>query len=302
MHKEACSAIHNLFCRRPRYGEKSNFGEFLPSSRDDSYLVERKNDYNRNRDRYFRGKSEEYRRQDEERGPPPQRSYEQQEYEGGKYQPEKFDEWNSRFEENQSYRGRGRGGRGSYRGQDSSRGYGRNRDSNRGYDNRDSYDRPPRRDYESRPPRYDRGYRNDDFQRGGRYNNRGYRHDPPRREFSRGSRGGRSRPDRGRGGPPRRNTYEERKIPPRFLKKKEARMQQQNSFNNVQYVDPNYYEDYGDNYQDIPAEELVGQHVVIQTEVFTPTSGQEEVITEEVLIIYWCQILWFYKFYCLLKI
>ncbi|XP_052079572.1 protein CASC3-like [Mytilus californianus] len=305
--------------RRPRMDEKPKISDFIQeSSRDDSYLVERKNDYNRNRDRYFRGKSEEYRQQDEERGPPPSRSYENQNTGNNneKHQPPKYDEWNSRYEENQSYRYRSRGdsnkdsGRGYGRNSDSGRGYNRNRDSNRGYeresyqdsnrgydrpprreyDNR-GYDRPPRREYDNRGQRYDnrdnRDYRSDrgnyEYQRGGRYNGRGYRNDPPRREFtySRGQRGGRSRPDRGRGVAPRRNFEQERKIPPRFLKKKEQRLQQQlqNNYNTGEYIDheQNYYNDnVVEGYQLVEGD-IEGQHVVIQTETYTPAGGQEDV-------------------------
>ncbi|CAC5384039.1 CASC3 [Mytilus coruscus] len=233
-----------------------------------------------------------------------------------KHQPPKYDEWNSRYEENQSYRYRSRGdsnkdsGRGYGRNSDSGRGYNRNRDSNRGYekesyqDSNRGYDRPPRRDYDNRgydrPPRreYDnRGQRYDDnrdyrgdrgnyeYQRGGRYNGRGYRNDPPRREFtySRGQRGGRSRPDRGRGIAPRRNFEQERKIPPRFLKKKEQRLQQQlqNNYNTGEYVDheqmQNYYNDnVVEGYQLVEGD-IEGQHVVIQTETYTPAGGQEDV-------------------------
>ncbi|XP_071149565.1 protein CASC3-like [Mytilus edulis] len=308
--------------RRPR-DEKPRISDFIPeSSRDDSYLVERKNDYNRNRDRNFRGKSEEYRQQDEERGPPPSRSYENQNTgnDNEKHQPPKYDEWNSRYEENQSYRYRSRGdsnkdsGRGYGRNSDSGRGYNRNRDSNRGYeresyqdsnrgydrpprrdyDNR-GYDRPPRRDYDNRGQRYDnrdnRDYRSDrgnyEYQRGGRYNGRGgYRNDPPRREFtySRGQRGGRStRPDRGRGAAPRRSFEQERKIPPRFLKKKEQRLQQQlqNNYNTGEYIDheqmQNYYNDNAMEGYQLVEGDIEGQHVVIQTETYTPGGGQEDV-------------------------
>lgn len=343
-----------LIYRRPRLGDKPQFSDFIQeSSRDDSYIVEKKNEFNRHGDRYFRGKSEEFYKRSEEQDPTSSNS---QNHENERHQPEKYDQWNSRFEENQSYRNRNqdsnrgydrnrdsnrrysrgrdsdRGynrdsdrdyGRDSNRdyGRDSTRGYNRNQDSNRRHDrnpdsnrgynrNQDydhghdrsqdtnrSYEKSSYREYENRSPRYDnRNYRessrneyssssNYDYQRGGRFNNRGYRNDPPRREYTssreRGQRysggSGRSRPERGRGGTPRRPYETERKIPPRFQKKKEARLY--NNYNTENYIESeqmqNYYNDtVSDDTSFEEGEVTVQSHM--KSEVFTPSNVQEE--------------------------
>ena len=336
-----------LIYRRPRLGDKPQFSDFIQeSSRDDSYIVEKKNEFNRNSDRYFRGKSEEFNKRSEDQDPT---SFNSQNHENDKHQPEKYDQWNSRFEENQSYRNRNQDSNRGYdrnrdsnrrysRGRDSDRGYNRdsdrdygrdsnrgynrnqdgnrrhdrNPDSNRGYNRNQDYDhgydrnqdtnrsneKSSYREYENRSPRYDnRNYRessrneysnssNYDYQRGGRFNNRGYRNDPPRREYTysrdRGQRysgggSGRSRPERGRGGTPRRTYEAERKIPPRFQKKKEARLH--NNYNTENYIESEQMQNYYNNTVSDDTSFQEGEVTVqshVKSEVFTPSNLQED--------------------------